>query len=346
MHAFDRVSTGAGVLALLCGGCSRGAPRGEDTGEAAAAAIVENGVSFNGVSFNGVSFNGVQLEPLSLEGLSLGGSELAGVSLVGSSLTGAGPDGGVVSGSDLTGAELAGTLSNGDAVTLRIDGVSTGSAPDILLYTVSSSVAGSGVFQPLCGVGADGTPVQAIPLAGSWDESAGTATGGAHTDAPGSFTLACQGYALAKCVDFGYAPWRTVTECLTPGNCAVRSLAQFHQACTRMLRADYCGDGTATTRNGTQVDLWDNFGIQTDGAPTWNLEAEWSADGAVCVEETRWPTIEDDGGNVQTYIQAHCPSRWQMPGCGGAGSTFFTVNGFDVPLDVRALLRTRVTAQP
>jgi len=338
MQVFDRLATGAAVLALACAGCGPGAARGEDNGEAASAAIVSNGVSFNGVSFNGV-----QLEPLHLDGLRLGGQALALVSLQGTSLSGATPGGVMRTGNDLAGAELAGTLSDGSAVTLRIDGVTTGSEPDILRYSVSSSVAGSDVFQPLCGAAADGTPVAAIPLAGSWDESAGTATSGAHNDDPGVFTLACEGYALAKCVEFGYAPWRTVTECEAPGECGARSLAPFHQACTRMLRADYCGDGTATTRDGTQVDLWDDFGIQNDEAPTWNLEAEWSADGAVCVDETRWPTIEDGGGNVETYIQDHCPSRWRAPGCGGAGSTFFTASGFDVPLDVRALLRTRIT---
>ena len=211
---------------------------------------------------------------------------------------------------------------------------------------MSSRVVGSDAFQPLCGVAADGTPVQAIPLAGAWDDSAGTPTGGAHADDAGVFTFACEGYALAKCVELGYAPWRTVTECDGADDCAARSLSPFHQACTRMLRADYCGDGTATTRDGTRVDLWDDFGIQTDGAPTWDLEAEWSPAGAVCVEETRWPTIEDDGASVQTYIQDHCPSRWQTPGCGGAASTFSTAVGFDAPLDTRALLRTRLPPDP
>ncbi len=121
-----RVSTGAAVLALLCGGCSSGASRGEHFGEAAAATIVKNGVSFNGVSFNGVGFTGLQLEPLRLDGLSLGGAQLAGVSLAGASLSGVDTGGNSVSGGDLDGAELAGTLSNGDDVTLRIDSVTGG----------------------------------------------------------------------------------------------------------------------------------------------------------------------------------------------------------------------------
>ncbi len=340
--------TALAVLAVLCGGCSSGAGRAEELGAAADRLTVPNGINFNGIDFNGidfngVKFNGVELDPLPLTALTLGGSAVTGVSLVGGSLAGTLPGGAAVSGSGLVGAELAGTLSNGVAVTVRIDGVAAGSAADEQLYSVSSSVAGA-AFQPLCTPATDGSSVQAIPLAGSWDASEGTATGGEHVDDPGVFTFACEGYALAKCVEFGYAPWRSVSECKGSGSCATRSLAALHQACTRLLRADYCGDGTPTTRDGTQVDMWDLFAIQTDDEPAWSLEAEWSPDGAVCVDETRWAKLAD-GSDVATYVQNHCPSRWQTPGCGGSGSTFFTANGFDTPLAQRALLRTRIPDQ-
>jgi hypothetical protein len=347
MHAFDRLSTGAAVLAVVCGGCAPGGPQDGQIAEAAGADTVPNGtelnglsfngLSFNGLSFNGVGLNGVTLDPLQLDQVRLGGRPLAGVSLSGGSLTATSSGGARVSGGDLTGAEIAGTLSNGAQITLHIDSVVDGPDPDIELAGISASVAGSSARSPLCG----DASVLAIPLAGSWDGSEGTPTGGSHVEDPGVFTFACEGYALAKCVLFGYAPWRTLTECESPGHCASRSLSPFHEACTRMLRADYCGDGTATTRNGTQVDLWDDFGIQTDDELAWRLEAEWSPGGAVCVEETRWPTIEGSGVSVQGYIQQHCPSRWQTPGCGGPGSTFFTANGFDVPLDIRSLVRNR-----
>jgi hypothetical protein len=354
MRANDRVlGTGMAVLAALCGGCSGGAG---EAGELAAAdrltvpngielnGIELNGIKFNGVDFNGVRFNGVDLDPVPLAGMTLGAAALTGVSLAGASLSATLTGGAVVSAGGLVGAELPGTLSNGVAVTLRIDGVATGSAADVLLYTVSASVAGGSGFQPLCGSDGGGAPVQAIPLHGSWDASAGTATGGAHVDDATTITFACEGYALAKCVDFGYAPWRTVSECNGTSSCANRSLASFHQACTRLLRADYCGDGTSTTRDGTQVDLWDDFAIQTDDAPTWSLEAEWSPDGAVCVDETRWAKLTD-GSDVATYVRNHCSGRWQTPGCGGTGSTFFTANGFATPLDQRSLLRDRIPDQ-
>ena len=327
------VSTAA--LAILCGGCSSGARWTEPTAESAGRLT-----ELNGVNFNGVNFNGVRLNALPFAGLSLGGQALTGVTLAGATLAGFLPGGDQVSGRNLVGAILAGTLSNGMAVTLRIDDVTSGEPADILRYSLSMGVDPGGTFAPFC-TSTDGTQAQAIPLAGSWDESSGTASGGAHLDEPSTFTFACEGYALAKCVEMGYAPWLTVTECKAPGDCADRSLASFHQACTRMLRADYCGDGTPTTRDGTKVDLWDHFGIQGDDQPAWNLEAEWSAAGSVCVDRTRWAT-SPDGSDVEAYIQDHCPERWQAPGCGGDASTFFTPPGFDAPLASRSLLRTRI----
>jgi hypothetical protein len=331
------------ALTAPSGGCSPAQLDG--SGEAAAAETGPNGTMFNGIMFNGIMFNGARLNPLQLGAFQLGGQPLSGVSLQGGSLSGALPGGARLTGSALTGAALAGTLSTGVPVTLRIDAVTAGSDPDVQRYAVSVAAAGSGTYQPLCGLAAGGGPVLAIPLSGGWDESQGTSTGGSHVDAPGAFTFACEGYALAKCVEYGYAPWRSVNECKARGDCASRALSPFHEACTRLIRADYCGDGTPATRDGTQVDVWDRFGIQSDDQSAWSFEAEWSPDGAVCVAETRWATFPG-GGDVASYVRDHCPERWQVPGCGGAGSTFFTPAGFDTPLETRALLRSRVMSQP
>jgi hypothetical protein len=336
MHAFHRLSTGAAVLAGMCGGCAPGGEADPIEG-AAGAETVQNGTELNGVSFNGVDLNGVTLEPLRLDEVRLHGRPLA-VSLEGASLTGVLPGGQRVSGRALVGAEVAGTLSSGAPVVLHVDSVVAGPERDVELYGISMRSPGSVASRPLCGA----PGALAMPLPGSWDESAGTPTGGSHVADPAVFTFACEGYALAKCVLFGYAPWRSVTECEPSGACASRPLSAFHEACTRMLRADYCGDGTPTTRNGTRVDLWDAFGIQADDQPSWRLEAEWSERGAACVDATRWATIEGTGLGVQAYIQAHCPSRWQAQGCGGPSSTFYTAQGFGAPIDGRALIRTRI----
>jgi hypothetical protein len=326
-------------FAVVCAGCSSGASYDAALAEVAAASTVANGIFCNGIFANGA-----RLDPLPLGGLRLGGQPLLAVSVDGAILSAGLPGGPRLSGSELAGADLAGTLSGGVPVTLRIDAVSAGSDPDVQRYAVSMAAAGA-AYQPLCGLAAGGGAVLAIPLVGSWDESQGTPTGGSHVADPNVFTFACEGYALAKCAEDGYAPWRSVNECRAPGDCASRSLAPFHQACTRLLRADYCGDGTSTTRDGSEVDVWDQLGIQNDDQPSWALEAEWSAGGAVCVDRTRWATFPG-GGDVGAYVRNHCPDRWQAPGCGGPTSTFFPASGFDVPLETRALLRSRVEGQP
>jgi hypothetical protein len=125
---------------------------------------------------------------------------------------------------------------------------------------------------------------QAILLGGVWDPDDGDrrAVQGA------TLTYACRGAALAKCVEWGYKPWA-----LAGGT----SLYDFHQACTRMVRADYCGEGVAHTVNGTPIHVLDQYGVQVvDPNVNYAVEAEWGPDGALCLNSgnTRLPgqTIE------------------------------------------------------
>jgi hypothetical protein len=331
--------TALACVASLGVACS--ARPGELLGDISQAETMANGVELNGVKFNGVKFNGPSLNPLRLDGLTSGSTALTGVRVDGAKLSGTLPGGGVLLGPGLVGVALDASLDDGTHVRLRIDAVEPSSSdPQLERYLVSALVAGAAAYEPLC-TASDGTAALAFPLLGSWDQSEGTTTGGSHVEDASVFTFACEGYALAKCVDFGYAPWRTATECLASNQCASRSLAAYHEACTRLLRADYCGDGTPTTRDGTQVDLWDAVGIQNDDETTWRLEAEWSQGGAVCVDAARWATLPD-GEAVPAYVQQHCPARWSASGCGGATSTFPAKNGFAVDLTKRALLRSRI----
>jgi ADYC domain len=61
------------------------------------------------------------------------------------------------------------------------------------------------------------------------------------------------------------------------------------------MRADYGGDGTGYTRDGTLVDVSDQLGIQPTESnpnhPTLEFEAAWGPDGAVCVRRTRIPEV-------------------------------------------------------
>jgi hypothetical protein len=346
MRSIVRFSAGAAGTLLFCVGCGPCEPSGPDLpGAAAQGGDVANGLHLNGLHLNGLHLNGIHLNGLhlngiQLNGLSIGGIHLNNVALSGGALTATGPSGKTVTGADLAGATFAATLSDGTPLTLRIDGA-TPAVPDGQLYTVSWLGPGASGFTPLC-TDDSGAPVGAVALSGTWDESEGTPTGGAHVENPNVFTFACSGYALAKCVAIGYAPWRTVTECRAPGDCHTLPLGPYHQACTRLLRADYCGDGTATTRDGTLVDVYDTVGLQTDDAATWPMEAEWTIAGASCVMRTRWATIEGDDQGVAAYIQEHCPARWHTLGCGSTSSTFFTANGYSTLLGLRVLLRSRI----
>jgi hypothetical protein len=144
------------------------------------------------------------------------------------------------------------------------------SRPGLLLYNID--VFGEDIgWGPAC-TDANGFPTQSILLDDVWNPK----TGAKISPRPaGAMTMACRGAALAKCVEFGYAPWKVQ---------AGVSLADYHQACTRMVRADYCGDGQTHTVNGTKIHVLDQIGVQkVDPWAKYVIEAEWGPDGAVCL---------------------------------------------------------------
>jgi hypothetical protein len=149
-------------------------------------------------------------------------------------------------------------------------------AGDVLLYDMRVVDSTTGDERPLCEDAVDGGH-WAFPLRGRWDRN------GRHLSDDG-FTLTCAADAQGKCVRFGYRPWAT-----GPGGV---SLAAYHQACIRMVRADYCGDA-GTTRNGVLIDYYDRLGIQHSSPSAGRLglrfEAAWNAEGALCVAHTRVP---------------------------------------------------------
>ncbi|MBL9103696.1 MAG: hypothetical protein JNL82_22305 [Myxococcales bacterium] len=234
-----------------------------------------NGWTLNGETFNGWTLNGWTLNGWTLNSMSLNGTEFQ-ASRVGSSQP--------VSGTDMIGAQL--TLSQGYSVyVLTLEDIyldEQNPAGDVYLYDISVFDVFAGETVPLCTI--DGVGVPAIPLSNYWNP-----TTGARIDNPNVVTFACRGGALAKCVDWGYLPWSTASRC-EGETCEVVSLADHHQACTRMVRADYCGDGTPHTHNGTPIDIYDGLSPQIQAASTgnqvgWGVEAEWGPDGARCIGE-------------------------------------------------------------
>jgi ADYC domain len=158
---------------------------------------------------------------------------------------------------------------------------------EVLLYDMQLLDPTTGAATPLCEHDVDGKH-WAFPLSGQWD-------GEGRRVSEKGFTLTCAADAQGKCVRFGYKPWETA-------NGGV-SLAEFHQACVRMVRADYCGN-EGTTRNGMLIDLYDRLGIQrrakTAGHDGLRFEAAWNTQGAVCVAHTRVPRNITIAGLAQT----------------------------------------------
>jgi hypothetical protein len=236
-----------------------------------------NGRSLNGRSLNGRSLNGQELDQLlvsvDLAGARLGGAALEGVGLEGSAFRGS-LDGRALSGQDFTGVSFTGRLGGGGTVALRVDGMAQGSGvdADIWSYRVSYREPSDGHWYPIC-LDEQGAAAGAIPVEGRWDYRQGVPGGGAKLAAPGTFTFACEGAAIAKCVRYGYKPWAKAA--------SGESLAAHHQACTRLIRADFCGDGTSYTVNGQWVNLYDVLGVQDD-TERWVAEAEWDEGGARC----------------------------------------------------------------
>ena len=96
----------------------------------------------------------------------------------------------------------------------------------------------------------------------------------------GNLEFTCTSGAQGKCIRFGYKPWQTASD--------GRPMRDVYNACMRMVRADYGGDGKAYTLDGQQIDIFDHIGVQkADMDPAHDFEAGWSPEGAVCVRHVR-----------------------------------------------------------
>ena len=176
---------------------------------------------------------------------------------------------------DLVGAVLS--IAIGDrAARVRIDAVERDPEQprhEIWLHRFSLQQP-DGSFSPVCAPGPDGR-TQGFPLAGKT-----LPNGTLDTRDASGFELACTAGAQAKCARYGYVPWASAPD----GS----SLQPAHAACVQMLRADYTGNGSASTHEGTQVGITDRWNLRAlearEGHP---FEAGWDAQGAVCVHHVR-----------------------------------------------------------
>jgi hypothetical protein len=236
-----------------------------------------NGFTPNGYSQNGFSLNGQMVSGVSLDSLSLSDAKVSGLALHGSRFSGSTAAGKALYGLDFIGALATVKVQSSDSTqspsyTLRFDNIYVDPrtpSGDIFLYDVSYQRSGDATWTSLC-VDRSGGAVSAIPILNYWNLQTGE-----RIDDPSFITFACISGAIGKCVRLGYRPWAQVNSCAT-GRCSAVSLKDHHQACTRLIRADYCGNGTSYTLEGTIIELYDelspNIQKQTMG---WNIEAKW-----------------------------------------------------------------------
>src|SRR5262245_55006930 len=170
------------------------------------------------------------------------------------------PDGRVLRSPELVGAVL--NLRSG--LRVRIEAVEEdrdSRGGPVWLHTLSVWQA-DGTWASFCLPGPDGRR-EGFPVPGRATSHATVVEA-----APGVFELTCTGGAQAKCVRFGYRPWE-----MGPDG---RPMRVLYNACVRMVRADYGGDGHGTTRDGMVIDIYDPWKIQTpelqDGH---DFEAGW-----------------------------------------------------------------------
>ena len=178
---------------------------------------------------------------------------------------------------DLVGAVLTLDLAGIGLSQVRIDQVApdpTDPHGEILLYHFSLQDGPNGAWHDACDADPDGKKL-ALLLAGQWDHA------GQQSSRQG-LTLACTSGVIAKCVRFGYKPWKVL-----PDGTALRP---YHEACVHMVRADYCGTDQPTTQAGMPIDIYDKLGIQTpEVTNVLPFEAAWDQNGAICVAHTRVP---------------------------------------------------------
>jgi hypothetical protein len=185
-------------------------------------------------------------------------------------------------GSQRRSSELAGaSLQMPDGGLLRIDAVERETLSDgSTIWLHALSIQTSAGWQPLCQPDSSGRAL-GFPFPGAFAED------GRYLSGKGVFSLSCTSGAQAKCIRFGYAPWKQKPD--------GTRLTEHYNACIRMVRADYCGDQKSNTVDGATIDIYDDIGVQKSDQSIagMHFEAGWAPDGAVCVSHLRVPTLPD-----------------------------------------------------
>jgi hypothetical protein len=293
------------LASVLAGGCAVD----ENISTEENPAVIPNGIDLNGIDLNGIDLNGIDLNgerlgntvvSTSFDNAWLNGAPLYDSWLEGSELVALGWHHDVTRGTGVAGMYMFAVSDTHHDLLLRVSDVDAPDAGDDVWHYwvdlwVPPSKKSRGGWAPIC-EDAGGNPEPTIAVAGYWNYKRGIPHGGDHVDSSSSFTFACPSSgAIGKCVVLGYKPWASADGV---------PLEELHEGCTRLLRADYCGDGVPHTVNGALVDLYDGYGVQDDAAD-WRAEAEWDSNGARCVSD-----------HIRAALPVRCYREKFDPTCG------------------------------
>ncbi len=335
----SKIGLGGLVLSLsMYAGCSQTDYSDFTFADTQQGSTVDNGTALNGMKQNGMKQNGMKQNGVGLHVATITSGNIVAAADADATIT--------FSSSQLNQTIIDADLEDGNTTKFRIDAVTYNSSVGTNFYYLSNWNPTTGTWESACGIDPTGTYapagtlIPAVAFADTWNLVNGT-----NVYDPDKFTFSCVNAAIGKCVVWGYKRWASQQEC-DGGNCKTQDMSFFHQACTRLVRADYCGDGMYHTRNGTSIDVYDNLGIQTrDGVVGNSLEADWRYDGAHCLRHTRWlraDTADTSYATDLAYVTAKCPSRLASNDASCAdpnASHFFKANGFNDSLVNRVVLR-------
>ena len=301
---FIRASSLAFTLLAACEPPPPGAQAPLETVETVEQGLLQRqGVNMQGVNMQGMEGTGLTVRGFRRSSLRLSNGVPAFATLERGELV-AHVGRVVFRGRQLSGASVEAELSNGQRRRVFLARV----WPELTAYSGTSTfryelreVTDRGMSS-LCAADADGKPT-AIAVAGRWDAR------GKHRDDPDLFTFSCAEGVIAKCYRWGYRPWERDG-----------GLAAAHQACTRMARADYCGDGRSFTQPGTLINVADGLTphVQTAAADAgMRFEAGWTVDGAACFSHRRWLEVKDQ------IHDNRCTAQFETSaGCDSAEAAF------------------------
>ena len=176
--------------------------------------------------------------------------------------------------------------------------------PDVALYraVIVSAPPGAPNLPAANGTVCDSGPARgylASLTTGAWGTRTSPTTWtdwAFFTAGAGRMTLTCTNGAIFKC-DRHLEPWRDPRA------------EDRRNACVRMVRADYCGDGMPHTTDGVKVELewgaWDEANLID---PASRFEGLWTASGTTCVSAATVDQLLTSGERTggASLLEVHC----------------------------------------